>query len=320
MSDEHTLQCMEVWGGNEAVDSTVHLTGLDAWVYSKPYQAAGAGGDVYYVSSCATGRITRLLVADVSGHGVGVADLAQSLRQLMRNHVNHLQLGRFVADMNEAFVARSAISIFATAVVTTYFAPTRTLSLCNAGHPPPLLYRAATGRWRFLENDMPDATSYANFPLGIVNAVEYGQIDVSLGDGDMVLCYTDSLMEICDGHTGQQLNLPGLLEVVQEVDPTDAGTFIHRLLSAVECRCDCRLDADDATVLLFRPNADTAAPTLGRQLLAPARVGAAVARSLWKGEGRLPLPELTVSNLGGAIFTPLSRWGQPGPKNEGAEA
>ena len=49
------MQCMEVWGGNTQTNNGVSMLGLDAWVYSKPYQSADAGGDVYYVSSCATG-------------------------------------------------------------------------------------------------------------------------------------------------------------------------------------------------------------------------------------------------------------------------
>src|SRR6188474_3793463 len=55
----HTMSCMEVWGGNQGVDTGVQMAGLDAWIYSRPYGKASAGGDVYYVSSCATGRITR---------------------------------------------------------------------------------------------------------------------------------------------------------------------------------------------------------------------------------------------------------------------
>jgi hypothetical protein len=58
------MQCMEVWGGNALIDTSVSISGLDAWVYSKPFENGEAGGDVHYVSSCATGRITRLLLAD----------------------------------------------------------------------------------------------------------------------------------------------------------------------------------------------------------------------------------------------------------------
>ena len=59
MTDSPTqhMQCMEVWGGSQLTSSGVELGGLDVWVYSKPFGAAQRGGDVYYVSSCASGRI-----------------------------------------------------------------------------------------------------------------------------------------------------------------------------------------------------------------------------------------------------------------------
>src|SRR5205814_3709017 len=53
--DVKYLQCMEVWGGNQVVDSGVVMAGLDAWVYSRPVNDDEGGGDVHYVSSCAAG-------------------------------------------------------------------------------------------------------------------------------------------------------------------------------------------------------------------------------------------------------------------------
>ena len=81
---------MEVWGSSQLTSSGVELPGLDVWVYSKPFRQAQHGGDVYYVSSCASGRISRLLLADVSGHGKSVASTAADLRALMRRFVNRL--------------------------------------------------------------------------------------------------------------------------------------------------------------------------------------------------------------------------------------
>src|SRR4029077_20604490 len=63
------MTCMEVWSGSQLTTRRVEMGGLDAWVYSKPFGEAQRGGDVYYASSCATGRITRLLLADVFGPG-----------------------------------------------------------------------------------------------------------------------------------------------------------------------------------------------------------------------------------------------------------
>ena len=45
------MTCMEIWGGNRATSRAITLPGLDAWVYSSPYQQADSGGDVYYVSN-----------------------------------------------------------------------------------------------------------------------------------------------------------------------------------------------------------------------------------------------------------------------------
>jgi sigma-B regulation protein RsbU (phosphoserine phosphatase) len=118
--------------------------GLDCWVYSKPHGKAPCGGDVYYASSCATGRIIRLLLADVAGHGYAVSRVADDLRALMRRFVNRLDQAEFVALLNDQFASSSPGDVFATAIVATFFAPSRRLCLCNAGHPRPLLYSAST--------------------------------------------------------------------------------------------------------------------------------------------------------------------------------
>src|ERR1700690_2884073 len=144
------MQCMEVWGGSQLASRRVEMGGLDVWVYSKPHGEAQRGGDVYYASSCATGRISRLLLADVSGHGTSVAATAADLRTLMRRFVNRLDQAEFVRLLNRQFGAMSRDAIFATAIVTTFFEPSRRLTICNAGHPRPLLYRAAERHWSLL--------------------------------------------------------------------------------------------------------------------------------------------------------------------------
>src|SRR5271155_4874904 len=137
MSDnaKQHMQCMEVWGGSQLTSRSVALGGLDASVFSKPYGEAQRGGDVYYASSCATGRITRLLLADVSGHGNSVANTAADLRTLMRRFVNRLDQTEFVSLLNRQFAEMSEGGTYATAVVTTFFAPSSRLTICNAGHP-----------------------------------------------------------------------------------------------------------------------------------------------------------------------------------------
>ncbi|MBC7782486.1 MAG: serine/threonine-protein phosphatase [Burkholderiales bacterium] len=304
--EEHSLVCMEVWGGNQAVNSSVRLAGLDAWVYSKPYEQADGGGDVYYVSSCATGRITRLLVADVSGHGNAVSELAVSLRQLMRQHVNHIDQVKFVRRMNEQFVLQSTFGSFATAVVTTYFAPTCSLSLCNAGHPPPLLYRAKEKSWRYIEHADYVGEDLADVPLGIVDLADYQQFNVQLERDDLVMCYTDSLPEArC--RDGSCLDMAGLLKIVESVDIADPATLIPRVVHAIESHCGNLITGDDITVLLFRPNPATARMTWRTRLAAPFRIIGITGRALIRGEKGVPTPEWSLANIGGWMLPALGR-------------
>jgi sigma-B regulation protein RsbU (phosphoserine phosphatase) len=194
----HVMQCMEVWGGNTSAEMTVAMPGLDAWVFSRPYGDEAAGGDVHYLSSCGTGRITRLLVADVSGHGERVSNTAVRLRSLMRRFVNYVDQTRFVEQMNREFATLEATGAFATSVVATYWGPTRSLDVCNAGHPRPLWYRARKSQWQLLiepRAPAPGDRSPINLPLGVVEPTVYEQFGVRLHAGDLVLLYTDSLIE-----------------------------------------------------------------------------------------------------------------------------
>src|SRR5450631_3059980 len=123
------MTCMEVWGGSQLTTRRVEMGGLDAWVYSKPFGEAQRGGDVYYASSCATGRISRLLLADVAGHGNSVASIAADLRTLMRRFVNRLDQAEFVRLPNQQFTALSKDGAFATAIVATFFEPSRRMTV-----------------------------------------------------------------------------------------------------------------------------------------------------------------------------------------------
>jgi serine phosphatase RsbU (regulator of sigma subunit) len=299
---------MEVWGGNTQTNNGVSMLGLDAWVYSRPYQSAEAGGDVYYVSSCATGRITRLLVADVSGHGNAVRETAGVLRNLMRRYVNHLDQRHFVRSMNKQFTELSAAGCFATAVVTTFFGPTNYLTLCNAGHPTPLMYRAKSREWSLLARSHSRWEEIANIPLGIEDITDYQQMAVQLEVGDLVLCYSDSLIESHDS-SGQMLGESGLLAIARQVDGSDAQTVAPKLLEKITALAPGNLEGDDVTVLLFRPNGVGRAGYLTRAL-APIRVLGAAVGALFGSGKPVPLPDMSLPNIGGLWFARLNRlWG-----------
>ena len=301
------MQCMEVWGGNQFNDRTVQFGGLDTWVYSQPYGKAHAGGDVYYASSCATGRISRLLLADVAGHGQTVAATAADLRALMRRFVNRLDQTEFVRLLNQQFAVLPRSGAFATAIVATYFAPSRRLSVCNAGHPRPLLYRAAVREWEFLGCPSAAARSApSNIPLGLFDAAEYHQFDTELEPGDCLLSYTDALIESRDAD-GEMLGEEGLLRLTRLLGDVEPSEFIKTLVAEIGNRFPENLSEDDVTVMLIRANGRPVQFRPKESLRALGRFTLALLRSAGAGGERAPFPDANLANIGGAIIPRLGR-------------
>lgn len=283
-TEVHHLQCMEIWGGNSRIDSRVSLAGVDCWVYSVPFASCvpagaasaaeradgrGEGGDIHYVTCCATGRITRLVVADVSGHGAPVAEMATSLRRLMRKHSNHYDQRGFVVEVNRHFselvdpargpeTTRNA-AVFATGLFASFYAPTNELAVCNAGHPRPLRYDAEKRSWSVLSigPETGGSRSPANLPLGVIEESRYDQSVSTLGPDDLVLVYTDSLIET-RGKSGKFLGEAGLLELLSTIDPGAPDDFIttlvRRLCEFAGSSLETHAFEDDFTVLLMRRN------------------------------------------------------------------
>ena len=140
--NHHVLQCMEIIGGNRALRQTIAAPGLEIWIDSRPLELGAGGGDIHYVSTCAGGYVTRLALADIAGHGKSADGLAIVLRDLMRKYINTLDPTRFARTLNRELAAATESECFATALLLTYFAPTRHLIICNAGHVHPLRYSA----------------------------------------------------------------------------------------------------------------------------------------------------------------------------------
>ena len=285
MSDspaEH-MKCLEVCGGSQLTAQGVVIGGLDAWVYSKPHGQAKRGGDVYYALSCAAGRITRLLLADVSGHGKSVAAIAADLRLLMRRFINRWDQAEFVRLLNQQFSTLSKTGTFATAIVSTFFAPSRRLILCNAGHPRPILYRACKKEWNLLGDRGPSRLSGpSNLPLGVFSITEYEHFDVELEPGDCVLTYTDALIESSDADE-EMLGEEGVLRILNLLGDVKPEKLIDALLGEIAERYPENLSDDDVTVLMVRANGGAQTLTLGVKMRAAARMVGSALRSLYPG-------------------------------------
>jgi serine phosphatase RsbU (regulator of sigma subunit) len=303
------MRCLEVWGGNQAVDNGVVMAGLDAWLYSRPYRGQAAGGDIHYVSSCAAGMVTRVLLADVSGHGEAVAEAAHRLRGLMRRYVNYIDQTRFVEGLNAEFSGLAESGAFATTVAATFMALTDEFTICNAGHPRPLWYRSRTGNWTLM-SEAPGRPSRdsddqpANIPLGISGPTRYDQFAIKLATGDLVVLYTDSLIEAA-GADGRPLGEEGLLAVARRLSVDDVEEFLRALLKSIGCHGEP--STDDVTLLILRPNGlkPRKSPLLFLQYVR--RMAVAFAASMRRGGPEFPEPESGFFALLGRLLHRMRR-------------
>jgi serine phosphatase RsbU (regulator of sigma subunit) len=192
------------------------------------------------------------------------------LRDLVRRNINSKSQTALVSALNVQFAALAEDRRFATAIVATYLAHKDELTVCNAGHPRPLWYRATTREWRILTARDPSAA--ANLPLGIDDDSPYDQFRVALDPGDVVLFHTDALTEATD-QAGRPLGESGLLELARTLpvdSPRDLGPA---LLAALEQTHGAILDDDDVTLLALHHNAGPPRqPSLGEKLEIYAKV------------------------------------------------
>src|SRR5262249_22795845 len=181
---------------------------------------------------------------------------------------------------NKQFAGLSKNAVFATAVVTTFFAPTRRLTICNAGHPRPLIYRGRQRQWDFLHSDESEHQGGPrNLPLGILSISDYDQFDAELEVGDCVVSYTDALIESQDAD-GQMLGEVGLLRILQLLGDVEPSQMIGVLLGEIESRYPQNLSQDDVTVMLFRVNDRKPHYSVQEKLWALMRLSGAMIRSI----------------------------------------
>lgn len=249
----YRLACLELHGGNRAGAYSAELPGLSSWVSCRPLVPSQRGGDLYYLSTCSRGVIARVVLADVSGHGEVVSAAAVRLAEALRAHVDHWDQSTLIRQLNESFLQCTPSSRFATAFLASYYRESGELLFTNAGHMPPLWYRASERQWSFLQDSTPYSKEINDLPLGLIPGTSYSQTAVQLQHGDLLLLYTDGISESCDPG-GEQLGMEGLLEIANGLPVESAEAAGKALIAGVNRFRRDVLPADDETVVVLARN------------------------------------------------------------------
>src|SRR6266849_6743945 len=247
----HRLACLELRGGNHLATYSAELPGLAGWVSCHPLRPSPRGGDVYYLSVCSNGVIARVALADVAGHGSVVNSAAVRLHDALRQHVDHWDQSALIRQLNDDFLQSAHKARFATAFVASFYAESGELLFTNAGHTPPLWYRAANREWNLLYESTPLSKEIVDLPLGLIEGTSYSQTAVQLDPGDLLLLYTDGVSESYD-ESGAQLGLQRLLSIARNLPTESAAAAGKGLLVAVTRFRGSAPVTDDETVVALQ--------------------------------------------------------------------
>jgi len=80
------LECKEIWGGIRNRDIEISAGKVMGSIYSASSEG-GMGGDIYYFGVCQDDAITRLAIADVTGHGEAVSEISQFVYDSLKAHM-----------------------------------------------------------------------------------------------------------------------------------------------------------------------------------------------------------------------------------------
>ena len=246
------LACAETWSGNGRTASLVDLPGLTAWVHSVPVAASHAGGDIHYVSVCPSCIVSRIALADVSGHGQEVAAVSEKLRELMQRHLTELEQIPLMRDLNRAVREELGEEHYATMVAIGWHGRRGLLIMTNAGHPPALWYHASRAEWRWLYTKGTGTQGPpAGLPLGLLDDVTYDRLVVKPELGDLIVLYSDGISE-ATSPAGDELGKHGLIKMARSLDCSSAELLGTQLASALRDFQGDRVPLDDETIIVIR--------------------------------------------------------------------
>jgi len=160
-----------------------NVPGLDfGAVYVPCFELAGD----FYDFIPLPGENLGVAICDVAGKGIRASLLMAMIRASLRAHASNIYAMATVLDrVNRDLCAVAMDSDFATLFYGVVDTRSRRFTYANAGHPPPLLFRA--GQLRELGT--------GGSILGIDAALHWTHQDLQLQPGDVVLAYTDGLTD-----------------------------------------------------------------------------------------------------------------------------
>lgn len=185
------------------------------------------------------------MVADVAGHGLGAAFIMASLRSILRSEAKPgISAANILKNSNNLLNDDTrGNDVFATVFVALYSERDNSLNYSNAGHPPALLWKAASQEFRELGE--------GGIVLGLFSDETYEEKNTHLETGDILVVYTDGIVET-KSDAGVLYGDNRLREIIKENSTVSSEELMKAILESVERFRNEARQRDDMTILIFK--------------------------------------------------------------------
>lgn len=208
--------------------------------------ARQVSGDYYDFLTHGPGHLD-IVVGDISGKGISAALLMASLQATIRSGLSELngdpraRIAQVVRSVNRQLYRRSSPESYSTLVLSHFDAEKMQLYYCNAGHHPPLLF--SDGRVTGL--------TVGGTVVGLFENWDFEAAEVSLRTGDLLLYFTDGVVEAANGD-GEQFGTERVTDIVRNNLFLTADDIQQLLLDQVFEWAGSEDQADDITVVCMK--------------------------------------------------------------------
>jgi len=233
------------------------LPGLDLAVYNRFCHEVG--GDYYDFINLSDERVA-LVIADVSGKGFAAALVMAMLREVL--HIaaaNQASAAKAVAVTNRLLVPDMPRGMFVTMLYGVINPPAREMTLVNAGHCPPIIWRPRLTGARMLDLRGP--------AIGMLDPQRFAegirQKTLRFEPGDCLCFFTDGISEAKD-LLGEEFGGQRLARVLRDNATQPASKITEAIMAAVDEHTKGAAQHDDITLIVLRANPDAPAPSQGR--------------------------------------------------------
>ena len=206
-------------------------------------QCRQVGGDLYDVARLDDGRIL-LLLADVSGKGMGAALLASNILASFRAFYNTKDFGLLGATcgVSKQLLTFTRPGDFATLFIGLLDPGANSLQFINAGHNPPLVIRSNGGT---------EYLGASGIPLGVMDFGSWKEESVDLLAGDSIFVFTDGIPEAVNSRD-EQFGDERLEELALECTGQTPKEFADSVMAEVDKFIGEFPRSDDITMMILR--------------------------------------------------------------------